>query len=121
MRRLDAGFCRRQHDFVFGFGYPDLANRGPGCRASAAPPPSPPIAPTSRPPMPSRIEDYAIIGNCETAALVARNGSIDWLCLPRFDSAACFAALLGDESHGRWLISPVQADFKSSRRYRDSS
>jgi GH15 family glucan-1,4-alpha-glucosidase len=71
--------------------------------------------------MAGRIEDYAVIGNCETAALVCRNGSIDWLCLPRFDSAACFAALLGDESHGRWLISPVQADFKSSRRYRDSS
>jgi GH15 family glucan-1,4-alpha-glucosidase len=63
-----------------------------------------------------RIEDYALIGNCETAALVGRNGSIDWLCLPRFDSTACFAALLGDERHGRWLIAPTD-EAKGSRRY----
>jgi GH15 family glucan-1,4-alpha-glucosidase len=71
--------------------------------------------------MPSRIEDYALIGDCQTAALVARNGSIDWLCLPRFDSGACFAALLGNEEHGRWLIAPV-ADIRAiRRRYRDGT
>jgi len=50
---------------------------------------------------------YALIGDCETAALVTRGGSIDWLCWPRFDSSACFAALLGGREHGRWLIEPV--------------
>jgi GH15 family glucan-1,4-alpha-glucosidase len=68
--------------------------------------------------MPNLIEDYAIIGNCATAALVGRDGSIDWVCLPRFDSAACFAALLGDENHGRWLIAPEGGIAKTSRRYR---
>lgn len=67
--------------------------------------------------MPSRIEDYAIIGNCETSALVGRDGSIDWLCLPRFDSAACFTALLGDEENGRWRISPAEPA-KITRQYR---
>jgi GH15 family glucan-1,4-alpha-glucosidase len=68
--------------------------------------------------MARRIEDYAVIGNCETMALVARDGSIDWLCAPRFDSAACFAALLGDPSHGRWLVAPCGAVTGVSRHYR---
>jgi len=68
--------------------------------------------------MPERIEDYALIGDCETAALVSRTGSIDWLCWPRFDSGACFAALLGTPENGRWLLAPVDADARVSRRYR---
>jgi GH15 family glucan-1,4-alpha-glucosidase len=65
-----------------------------------------------------RIEDYAIIGDTETVALVGNNGSIDWLCLPRFDSAACFAALLGDEHNGRWQIAPTADVRRVDRRYR---
>src|SRR5579863_6380507 len=68
--------------------------------------------------MPSRIEDYALIGDCMAAALVARDGSIDWLCWPRFDSEACFAALLGTRSHGRWLIAPRDGAARVSRQYR---
>jgi GH15 family glucan-1,4-alpha-glucosidase len=67
--------------------------------------------------MTARIEDYAMIGDCRTAALICRSGSIDWLCVPRFDSAACFAALLGTKDNGRWLIEPAAKQFKTSRRY----
>ncbi|MBN8971374.1 MAG: glycoside hydrolase family 15 protein [Rhizobiales bacterium] len=67
--------------------------------------------------MAGRIEDYALIGDCETAALVCNDGSIDWLCWPAFDSEACFAALLGDRNNGRWRIAPA-GDSKMSRRYR---
>ena len=69
----------------------------------------------------ARIEDYAVIGDCRTTALVCRDGSIDWLCVPRFDSAACFTALLGDKSNGRWLIQPAGKITKTSRRYRGES
>src|SRR5438477_10654474 len=64
------------------------------------------------------IEDYALIGDCQTAALVGRDGSIDWLCLPGFDSGACFAALLGTEENGRWIVEPNTAPHKVRRRYR---
>jgi GH15 family glucan-1,4-alpha-glucosidase len=63
------------------------------------------------------IEDYALIGDCKSAALVGRDGSIDWLCWPRFDSAACFAALLGDADNGRWLIAPNDSPLGTRRRY----
>jgi GH15 family glucan-1,4-alpha-glucosidase len=64
------------------------------------------------------IEEYALIGDCETAALVSRAGSIDWLCWPRFDSGACFAALLGDASNGRWALCPTSPEVRTTRRYR---
>jgi GH15 family glucan-1,4-alpha-glucosidase len=67
------------------------------------------------------IEDYALVGDTHTAALVGRDGSIDWLCLPRFDSGACFAALLGDESNGRWRLGPAGGGRAARRRYRDET
>ncbi len=70
--------------------------------------------------MSSKIEDYGLIGDCETAALVGRDGSIDWICWPAFDSEACFAALLGDKRHGRWRIFPA-SDATSSRQYRSNT
>jgi GH15 family glucan-1,4-alpha-glucosidase len=62
------------------------------------------------------IEDYALIGDMQTAALIGRDGSAEWLCLPRFDSPACFAALLGDERNGQWLIAPTASQGPPSRR-----
>ena len=64
------------------------------------------------------LEDYGFIGDLQSAALVGRDGSVDWLCLPRFDSASCFSALLGDERHGRWLLAPAGEVRATSRRYR---
>lgn len=71
--------------------------------------------------MSTPIEDYALISDCETGALVSRSGSIDWLCVPRFDSEACFAALLGKPEHGRWLVAPKGEVRETRRRYRNGS
>jgi GH15 family glucan-1,4-alpha-glucosidase len=71
--------------------------------------------------MASLLKDYAMIGDCHTAALVARDGSIDWLCFPRFDSPACFAALLGNPEHGRWLLAPSGESRHIRRRYREGT
>jgi GH15 family glucan-1,4-alpha-glucosidase len=68
--------------------------------------------------MASLIEDYALIGDCQSAALIGRDGSLDWLCFPRFDSPACFAALLGTPDHGCWLIAPADGVRETRRRYR---
>ncbi len=74
-----------------------------------------------QPDFPPPIEDYALIGDCATAALVSRNGSIDWLCWPRFDGSACFAALLGRPEHGQWRIGPAEPGARVHRAYRDGS
>ncbi|HEY4372765.1 MAG TPA: glycoside hydrolase family 15 protein [Burkholderiales bacterium] len=71
--------------------------------------------------MPLRIEDYAMIGDCHSSALVGRDGSIDWLCWPRFDSGACFTAILGTPEHGRWLIAPAGTIRATHRQYRDDT
>ncbi|MDN5747792.1 MAG: glycoside hydrolase family 15 protein [Pseudonocardia sp.] len=71
--------------------------------------------------MAGRIEDYGVIGDLRSMALVGADGSIDWLCLPRFDSAACFAALLDDEGAGRWLVAPAGGGYRMTRRYRNQS
>src|SRR5262245_41575113 len=71
--------------------------------------------------MASRIEDYGLIGNTRTAALVSRGGSIDWLCVPRFDSDACLAALLGYDEHGAWSIRPTVPIRETRQRYRDET
>ena len=71
--------------------------------------------------MPAPIEDYALLGNCRSAALVSRDGSLDWLCLPRFDAPAVFAALLGNEENGRWRLAPCDPVEHSSRQYLDDT
>jgi hypothetical protein len=104
-------------------------------KSGSAPIPSKPTVPQSRPgiglisrvgidqsaqpDLPLAIEDYALIGDCTTAALVGHNGSIDWLCWPRFDSNACFAALLGTSNNGRWRIGPADPAPRVERTYRD--
>ena len=71
--------------------------------------------------MAGRIEDYGLLGDLQTAALVGRDGSVDWLCLPRIDSPACFAALLGDADNGSWRLAPAAGGVCSRRRYREDS
>ena len=68
-----------------------------------------------------RIEDYALLGDCQTSALVGKDGSIDWLCFPRFDSPACFAKLLGEREHGRWRLAPAAEPARVTRRYREGT
>src|SRR5262245_34703571 len=68
--------------------------------------------------MASKIEDYGLIGNTQTAALISAEGSVDWLCAPRFDSDACFAALIGYDEHGHWAVRPTVAVRERRQRYR---
>ena len=106
-------------DRIEGPGVPPVKPRAPQSH------PAPGALPTSgtslKSDLPLDIEDYALIGDCTTAALVGRNGSIDWLCWPRFDSNACFAALLGTSEHGRWRISPADPTARISRAYHDGT
>src|SRR6266481_5992935 len=69
----------------------------------------------------TKIEDYAFLGDTQTGALVSRDGCVDWLCFPRFDSGACFAALLGKPENGRWQIAPKDEPRKVTRRYREGT
>jgi GH15 family glucan-1,4-alpha-glucosidase len=71
--------------------------------------------------VPERIEDYAIVGDLQTVALIGRSGSVDWLCFPRFDSGSVFSALLGSPEHGRWLIAPVSGGHATEWRYREDT
>src|SRR4051812_5213657 len=68
-----------------------------------------------------KIEDYAFLSDTQTGALVGRDGSVDWLCFPRFDSGACFAAILGDRQNGRWAFTPTEAITGTRRRYSDGT
>ena len=91
-------------------------------RPNLAPPSLEFVMTTAQPAeQPLAIEDYGLIGDCASCALVGKNGSIDWLCLPRFDSAACFAALVGNAENGRWKLAPADAGARATRRYHDGS
>jgi carbohydrate kinase (thermoresistant glucokinase family) len=100
-------------------GIPRVKSRAPHSHPGTSVLPSPGSSLASD--LPLDIEDYALIGDCTTAALVGRNGSIDWLCWPRFDSNACFAALLGTSEHGRWRISPADPTARISRAYHEGT
>ena len=69
----------------------------------------------------TRIEDYALVSDLQSAALISREGSVDWLCFPRFDSGACFAALLGTPDHGRWMLAPREEAWHAGWRYRPNT